>query len=284
MAEFASPGRMQRMVPESLCLRLHLSFPCAEAVRHIPQLTRRLTDVVRAQALGFTGIPTNALIEATTLPHAYVGFDNQRLETLGDAFLKLGVSVYAFNAFPFKHEGQLTNVRIPSVSNRCLLARARAFGLHRFLSGEVGSQKKWSPCLGDGRVDMPRRSMQECVEALLGAAFATGGVPTALAVGERLGLCFGPADQSWTARYGHPSPGPRRLLLRQVRPTHLLCCSLPLSQFSASIRPRLPVYQRNATPRSHHSPHNAVLRDAKLRALGVSRRRSVPIPSPPCHA
>ncbi|KZV99118.1 hypothetical protein EXIGLDRAFT_640865 [Exidia glandulosa HHB12029] len=217
-AEQKKTRGLQRMVPETLCLRLLLSAAVAKAVQDLPILTRRLTDVVRAQALDLPYIPVNALIEATTLPHAGMAFDNQRLETLGDAFLKLGVSVYAFNRYPFKHEGQLTNVRIPSISNRSLLARARAFGLQRFLTGEVGSRKKWTPLLGDGVVEMPRRSMQECVEALLGAAFATGGVSSALKVGERLGLCFGPADQSWSERYPPmPPPSARRPLLQQLQ-------------------------------------------------------------------
>ncbi|EJD46112.1 P-loop containing nucleoside triphosphate hydrolase protein [Auricularia subglabra TFB-10046 SS5] len=207
-----------RMVPQSVCYRLCLSSITADAVRYLPQLTRRLCDVARATALDLPGIELNALIEATTLPPAMMGFDNQRLETLGDAFLKLGVSVYAFHAFPFKHEGQLTNVRIPSISNKSLLARARAFNLQRYLSVEVSSRRKWSPRLTNGKVEMPRRSMQECVEALLGAAFASGGVPCALAVGGKLGLCFGPPDKLWTERYVKPVPSPlRRPLLHELQ-------------------------------------------------------------------
>ncbi|KAH7107313.1 P-loop containing nucleoside triphosphate hydrolase protein [Auriculariales sp. MPI-PUGE-AT-0066] len=209
----------QRYVPVPFCRRINLEVDVAYAVQYLPQLLRRVAELHRVRALGLPLLNPNALIEATTLPHSGIGFDNQRLETLGDAFLKVGVSVYAFEKYPHKHEGQLTNMRIPSVSNRSLLARARNQNLQIYLSGESGSRGLWTPTLAEvvATVEMPRRSMQECVEALLGAAFADGGVEAALDVGRKIGLCFGEETAPWSERYQRRAATPSRALFDELQ-------------------------------------------------------------------
>lgn len=247
-----------RFAPIPLCNRLNLSLPVATVVRHLPQLYRRIVDIHRVGQLTcklkLPPVSFNALIEATTLPHSGMGFENQRLETLGDAFLKVGVSVYAFMQFPFKHEGQLTNMRIPSVSNRSLLGRARAKGLQRFLSGESANRKgAWTPELaGVGQVVMPRRSMQECVESLLGAAFADGGVDAALAFGRSMDLCFGEDERTWSARYLHRTPTPSRTLFENVRLGHLATSSV-LTVPVASKQTWLPIQRWRPHPRGSYT-------------------------------
>jgi len=48
---------------------------------------------------------------------------------------------------------------------------------------------------------IPRRSMQDCMEATLGAAYLTGGINMALKAGSALGLCFG-GPEPWSNRQG----------------------------------------------------------------------------------
>ena len=255
------------LVPKTFCLRVNLSLATVIAVQHLPQLTRRVVDLHRVRALNMPHIELNALIEATTLPHAGMGFDNQRLETLGDAFLKVGVSIFAFMAHPFKHEGQLSNMRIPSVSNRSLLARAQLAELHQYLTGEPNTRSKWSPALSDamvrGRIEMPRRSMQECVEALLGAAFASGGVEAALHVGRRLGLCFGTDVAPWSERYPSRTPTPSRLLFNEVILSLVHRLSV-LIFVAATKHTWLSIQRRDIGSRSCHPSNYAICRNCKL--------------------
>ncbi|CCM04515.1 uncharacterized protein FIBRA_06696 [Fibroporia radiculosa] len=203
------------LFPLSLCRRAEISEDVFRAFHVLPELCHRITDVYRAHTarieLGLPPIVDDLLVQALTLPSANAGFNNQRLETLGDSVLKLATVVYLFNKYPHRHEGQLDVLRRNSVSNRTLLARAKEVGLEQYLSSEPQSVRLWrytalpdrdlfEPYRYVPRV-FPRRSLQDCMEALLGAAFVAGGIPMALRAGTALGLSFG-GPLPWNARYG----------------------------------------------------------------------------------
>ena len=205
------------LLPVYLCRQLPIPKAMWKIFRILPILMRRATDLWRARQavieLSLPPIHLHTLAEALTLPCANASFDNQRLETLGDSVLKLCTVVYIFHRFPFRHEGQLDAIRRCCVSNRTLLARAQAIGLERFLSPEIQSMRvwpytvpeNWDPAQvgGSQLVEraFPRRSLQECMESTLGAAFLSGGIPTALRAGVALGLSFG-GPAPWPLRYG----------------------------------------------------------------------------------
>ncbi|KAL5528914.1 hypothetical protein ACEPAG_4888 [Sanghuangporus baumii] len=208
------------LVPESFCRWVALDKDIVSAFQVFAPVCQRICDIFRARIarryLKYPPIPDNLMIEALTLPCAMEKFDNQRLETIGDSVLKLCVVVYTFNHFPTKHEGQLTALKSNSVSNRLLLARAKEAHLERFLSCEPRNLRTWSflmpakedsgKCVMDGeevalaRRSFPRRSLQDCMEASLGAAYVTGGIEMALQTGAALGLCFG-GPIPWPVRY-----------------------------------------------------------------------------------
>jgi endoribonuclease Dicer len=201
-------------------------FPMSEEMFSLfalfPRLLHRIQDVWRARCarngLGLPPILDDRLIEATTLPAAAAGFNNQRLETLGDSVLKLCSSVHLYNKFVHYHEGQLDNLRQRFISNRALMLRGKAIGLEQYLNIEGPNAKTWphvlatdSPTLQD--VDcsdrtvkrrIPRRSLQDCMEAIIGAGYLSGGVLMALHVGTALGLNFG-GPVPWHLRYA-PRP------------------------------------------------------------------------------
>jgi endoribonuclease Dicer len=111
-------------------------------------------------------------------------------------------------------------MRRNSVSNRVLLARAKEIGLERLLTSEPSAMRKWRPSTGDGgfidgvwfaKRKFARRSLQDCMEALLGVGFLCGGIDMALHVGTALELCFGGTD-----------PWPRRYIMREPSPVPLL--------------------------------------------------------------
>lgn len=214
-----------QFLPQSLCRWIGLSEDIYRTFHVLPKVLHRITDVYRAGRarfeLGLPAIGTDLLVEAYTLPSANTGFSNQRLETLGDSVLKLCTVVHLFNKFPHRHEGQLDILRRNSVSNRTLLARAKENGLEHFLTGETQSLRTWRYTLAEGLSSMPeghvirssprrypRRSLQDCMEATLGAGFRMGGIPMALQTGTALGLCLG-GPLPWTLRYSrHPLSTP----------------------------------------------------------------------------
>ncbi len=206
------------LLPRWYCKYASLSEGILRSLRVFSPLCQRITDLHRAhQAILHLGLPDinpNRMVEALVIPSAMAGFNNQRLETLGDSVLKLSVVTYVYNRFPFKHEGQLDQLKGTSVSNRCLLARGKHRGLETYITSEVRSTKGWHFTLDqvggglDGesflsnsvRRSIPRRSMQDCMEATLGAAYVTGGINMALHAGSALGLCFG-GGEPWSVRY-----------------------------------------------------------------------------------
>ena len=222
------------VVPRDCCTWIPISQNIRTTYELLPPLIYRITDVYRARRarleLGLPPIRDDLLVEALTLPSANAGFNNQRLETLGDAVLELCTSVHLFNRYPHRHEGQLTTLRQSSVSNRFLLARAKEIGLQAFLTSETRGIHRWiftetversrDPYVR--RVvarNFPRRSLQDCMEATLGASFATGGIEMALHAGTALGLAFG-GSWPWALRYSRipePSLVPRLFVEMEER-------------------------------------------------------------------
>ena len=213
----SAPVGARSLLPLYLCRQFPMPKGMWKTFRILPILMRRATDLWRARQavieLSLPPMQLHILAEALTLPCANAGFDNQRLETLGDSVLKLCTVVYIFHKFPFRHEGQLDAIRRCCVSNRTLFARAQAIGLERFLSPEIQSMRVWPYTVPEswdpaqvrgGRLverSFPRRSLQECMESTLGAAFLSGGIPTVLRAGVALGLSFG-GPVPWSLRYG----------------------------------------------------------------------------------
>src|SRR3989339_1665950 len=59
--------------------------------------------------------------------------DNERLEFLGDAILKLVISEYIYHKFPDKAEGDLTKIRAAVISDETLAGVGRTLVLGRYL-------------------------------------------------------------------------------------------------------------------------------------------------------
>ncbi|KAI0668445.1 hypothetical protein C8Q78DRAFT_1081310 [Trametes maxima] len=184
----------------------------------LPELCHRATDLWRMKearvALSLPPIADDVLVQALKLPTTNTGFNNQRLETLGDAVLKLAAVVHLYNKFPHRHEGQLDGIKRVSISNRTLLARAVERSLEHHLSSENQSIRLWRYVVSSEdelfaprarrRVlrQFPRKSMQDCMEAILGASFATGGIDMALQAGTVLGISVG-GPTPWNDALGY---------------------------------------------------------------------------------
>lgn len=74
--------------------------------------------------------------------------DNERIEFLGDAVLKLIVSDYLFTNYPTKDEGELTKIRAAVVSDQALAEKAKSLNIGDYLllgnneKAQGGAQKK----------------------------------------------------------------------------------------------------------------------------------------------
>ncbi|KAF9265816.1 hypothetical protein L218DRAFT_120083 [Marasmius fiardii PR-910] len=205
-----------QIIPQGCCSWFDIPPAMALAYQAFPVLCQRLTDVYRARETRWLGLPTireDLLIQALTIPSVGASFNNQRLETLGDAVLELCTSVHFFNKFPHKHEGQLTSLRQQFINNRFLCGRALRVGLEGYITSEGQKQNRiWRYVEGGDegegrrrqchrvRRSYPRRSLQDSMEAILGAAFETGGIPMALHAGVALDLAFG-GHLPWGQRY-----------------------------------------------------------------------------------
>ncbi|KAM6500954.1 type III restriction enzyme [Amanita muscaria] len=206
------------LFPRNSSRWLDLSPDVFEALELLPAICHRLTDLYRVARLrSFASLPplnNDLLTEALTLPSAHAGHSNQRLETLGDAVLQLCTTVHIFNQYPNRHEGQLTNLRRNLVCNRFLFSRALCSGLQQFVTNEPFNATRWRFALleSDGwwscpsryvKRRIPGRSLQECMEAILGASFLSGGIPVALNTGKSLGLDF--SEDPWDTQIVLPN-------------------------------------------------------------------------------
>ncbi|KAJ7684575.1 hypothetical protein DFH06DRAFT_1264086 [Mycena polygramma] len=213
--------RSHVLLPRGCCRWINISEDVREALAILSALYHRITDAYRVRlahvSLSLPPIPDDILVEAFTLPCARAGYSNQRLETLGDAVLQLCTTVHLFNRYPNRHEGQLSVMRQNSVCNRFLLARAKEIGLENFLICETKDVRTWRSSVQRALLDdflatnrcvsreFPRRSLQDCMEATLGASFVTGGIETSLHCGRALGLDFG-GPTPWNIRYSTIQP------------------------------------------------------------------------------
>lgn len=115
----------------------------------------------------------NKLLLNQSLTHSSFGHenkipDNERLEFLGDAILKLVISEYLFNKFPQKAEGDLTKIRAAVISDETLAAVGRKMLIGKYLL--LSSNEKRTG--GDRR----KSNLANVLEAVIGAIFLDAGI------------------------------------------------------------------------------------------------------------
>ncbi len=97
--------------------------------------------------------------------------DNERLEFLGDAILKLVVSEYIYKTFPERSEGQLTKIRAAVVSDASLSEIAREFELGKYML--LGNNE-----MNSGG-DKKRSNLANALESIIAALYMDGGLEKA---------------------------------------------------------------------------------------------------------
>ncbi len=161
-------------------------------------------DIAKLKAqLHYPETGSGRLLEALTHRSYAVennlGYDNQRLEFLGDAVLEIILTEYLFERYPDSDEGEMTKMRSALVRESALARLARSFELGTYIRVGRGEQES-----GGCRRDS---TLADLFEALLGAYYLDGGFEQVRAFVREL----------VSAEY----PDPRRLLT-SINPKGLL--------------------------------------------------------------
>ena len=80
-----------------------------------------------------TGPGPALLLQALTLSNANDGFNLERLETIGDSFLKKAITVYLFSIYSNTNEGKLSYLRSKQVSNYNLYKLGKRRNIHELI-------------------------------------------------------------------------------------------------------------------------------------------------------
>ncbi|TPX55092.1 hypothetical protein PhCBS80983_g05612 [Powellomyces hirtus] len=89
------------------------------------------------------------LIEALAAPSAVMQNNYQRLETLGDAFLKAALTLHLYALYPDRHEGVMTMMSHKLQSNYELYQRGKAWGLPGYIISCKLARSEWRPMIAN---------------------------------------------------------------------------------------------------------------------------------------
>ncbi len=97
-----------------------------------------------------------------------LGYNNQRLEFLGDSVIEIMVTEHLFCKFPYKAEGELTVIRASIVQKTTLANFARKVGIQNYLLLGKGEKEQ----LGNERDS----NLCDAFEAFIGAIYLDSGL------------------------------------------------------------------------------------------------------------
>jgi endoribonuclease Dicer len=110
---------------------------------------RRIDDMLLVIELNATlfdhTIQKDQLHAAVSAPSACTESDYERLELLGDSYLKYLSSIYLFVTSPAQHEGALHSARLRIISNKALFLNAESVGLASYIQARPFVARQWSP-------------------------------------------------------------------------------------------------------------------------------------------
>ncbi|OGB87723.1 ribonuclease III [Candidatus Falkowbacteria bacterium RIFCSPLOWO2_12_FULL_45_13] len=134
-----------------------------------PQREKKLLEVEKKLGTSFH----NTSLLNQSLTHSSYGHenkipDNERMEFLGDAVLKLVVSEFLFHKFPERAEGDLTKIRAAVISDETLATVGRKLYLGDYLLLSANEQ-------GTGGTRR-KSNLANTFEAVLGAVFIDAGI------------------------------------------------------------------------------------------------------------
>ncbi|KAI8583787.1 hypothetical protein K450DRAFT_219980 [Umbelopsis ramanniana AG] len=204
--EAKAPKRSaQYLIPE-FCELYPISTSMYRTAMLMPSIMMHIDAVLLVKEVNEkleTNIDDTLLLEAFTTPSANMDTNYERLETLGDSFLKFVATIRLYIMFPHSHEGQLHCQRIRIICNKALYRGARRLQLYKHISSQPLNRRRWRPPHfklstdneEDLRMKLRRHSLSDktladIVEATMGAAYLAGGVELGLKAAIALQIPF----------------------------------------------------------------------------------------------
>ncbi|CAL1702186.1 unnamed protein product [Somion occarium] len=141
---------MKYLIPE-LCCKFTIPASTFRTLQILPSIMHRISDQLLAKQLNDNlfdnQLSEEHLFEALFPPSADTESSYERLELLGDAYLKYVASVYLYVTMPGKRENTLHAARRDIVSNKTLHTGAVAIGLPALIRGKPFLPKVWQPTI-----------------------------------------------------------------------------------------------------------------------------------------
>ncbi|CAE7125714.1 unnamed protein product [Rhizoctonia solani] len=204
------------LAPE-ICYVSSIPASTFRAASFIPSVIWHIENVLIAKEVNLTlfqgQIRDEMVIHALCSRTAHRTFSYERLEFLGDTFIKYAASAYLYGTEPSSPSGTLHARRQKMVNNRSLWLGAQDLGLPPCIQSEVFRPKQWfipnvsipkkNQPQGESSVaaeqaqllssklfsrHIPPKAIADVVEAMIGAALLSGGEKLAFSVAKVLGL------------------------------------------------------------------------------------------------
>ncbi|KAI8613638.1 hypothetical protein BC830DRAFT_1170089 [Chytriomyces sp. MP71] len=210
---YPTPDSVEKFLALEACSVLPIPAELLRFSNLLPSIIHRLNnfclmDDLRTDLnLRAGGLSFRTLLPAFTASSTMDPFSYERLETLGDAFLKFACTADLMHRFPQASEGELSRMRGGIVSNRNLCSVAMRFKLGEVMVVGPFKAKSWQPPgafrasekekSGLLEIRFSEKRLADFVEALVGAAVIDGGS----SLGLRLLATFGlvPSDSIQTS-------------------------------------------------------------------------------------
>ncbi|KAJ3025951.1 UNVERIFIED_CONTAM: hypothetical protein HDU68_006423 [Siphonaria sp. JEL0065] len=155
-----------------------------ESASYMPLLTQslfhRLCTLEIQQRLSLTTVCTPSLFQSAFTSSGTRFHENyERLEFLGDSYLKMHLSFHLYVTNPSRDEGWLSRSRILLERNRNLVVRSKQFHLPNALLSDPISRKTWAPPMRREKkavVLVSDKGAADLVESVIGACCVSSGV------------------------------------------------------------------------------------------------------------
>ncbi|CBY11646.1 unnamed protein product [Oikopleura dioica] len=243
--KYEDKANRQYLIPEILDVHPVSASLWRKAVC-LPSILHRITCLLAAEDLRrriSRQTRVDQILQTLTLSKSSDGFNLERLEMLGDCFLKYSVTVYLYCKYEHQHEGQLSFFRSKKVSNRNLFR----LGVYNDIPGRMVAEQfmqndtggNWlppgyfnkdhaaleKPLIYNHYSDqyLTDKSIADCMEALIGAYLKATGIEATQQFLCYMGLIVLPSS-SCEPETGKPLP-PFLLLAPPIEPFHLKSCT-----------------------------------------------------------
>ncbi|KAF8211200.1 hypothetical protein K438DRAFT_1568952 [Mycena galopus ATCC 62051] len=222
------------LIPE-LCFKFTIPASTFRTVCLFPSIAQRIDNFLLVKELNarfFDHQISEPLLDmAITAPSTRMEYDYERLELLGDAFLKYMASIYVFVNEPSDKEGALHTARQQIVSNNTLFHSFHSAGLPAYVQSKPFSFKSWLPPNFKTSEEIVKESNRQrkkneqrlgdkvcadVAEAILAAAYLSGGGDTALMAAKAMNIPF-PNAEKWSD-FGYKLLIPPPTISAKLRP------------------------------------------------------------------